>query len=98
MDLTMQINEVLQQRKSYIDNDNVVLLSKTNNDNDIVRAKDVDRIANLLVEKFNSPRSREFYCLVAWKLSESQIWCNYEKSQGKNCPAAYFNKICRVQF
>lgn len=70
-----------------IDNDNV--------GNKYQKAKTVDLIADQLVERFNSPQSRAFYCKAAWKLSEATIWNNVEQAnKGKN-PANLFNYLCK---
>ena len=65
-------------------------------DNDIDnKDRRVESIARQLVSKFGSDKSYEFYCKVSYKLSESQIWTNYEKAQrGKN-PGGLFNYLCR---
>lgn len=41
----------------------------------------IERIADSLVEKFNAPDSKRFFCLCARKLSEHTIWQIYETSQ-----------------
>lgn len=76
-------------------NDNDILQSKIINDNVNDRTKKVDYIADKLVRDFNSPDSRDFYCLIAWKLPEAKIWLNYEKSQKGRSPAKLFNWLCR---
>lgn len=91
------VRHILDGYNPYNVNDNASFINKTNNDNDIDR-RNVDRIADRLVEKFGSPQSREFYCKVAWKLSEAQIWSNYEKSLRGKSPAALFNWLCRKDF
>lgn len=79
-------------------NNDIVSLSIKPNDivnNDIVKAKEVESIAMTLVDKFKSPDSYKFYCLIGYKLSESKIWHNYEAAlKGKN-PPALFNWLCR---
>jgi len=75
-------------------NDNGVL-NRTNNDNDIDRSKKIDLIAQRLVDTYNSPESWKFYCKVAMKLSEAQIWNNVEQSKAGRSPAGLFNHLCR---
>ena len=68
---------------------------KTNIVNDIDRATRAERIAGELVQKFGKDDSRQFYLKVAYKLSESKIWSNYEKAlKGRN-PGGLFNFLCR---
>ena len=79
-------------------NDNVVKYNLTNNDN--VRAsnktsEEVDAIANKLVEALNNPISREFYCMVGWKLSEAEIYGNLEKAKRGRSPQRYFTWLCQ---
>lgn len=63
------------------------------------RADRVDRIADNLVRKFNSPNSRNFFCKCAWKMSEDEIWTNYEKAQGKDVKnhLGYFIFLCKLK-
>jgi len=72
--------------------------NNTYNVNDNVNfnsSKNAERIAHQLVDKFSAPNSFPFYCKVAYKLSEAQIWNNFERSTtGKN-PAGLFNWLCR---
>lgn len=72
--------------------------NSNNNNNDIGKYEQslkAESLAYKLVEKFKAPDSFPFYCKVAYKLSESRIWQNYEKAQeGKN-PAGLFNWLCR---
>ena len=73
--------------RNNIDNDN--------DGNKYQKAKNVDAIADRLVEIFKSPHSRPFYCKAAWVLSEATIWNNVElASKGKN-PAGLFNYLCK---
>lgn len=61
-----------------------------------LRVKKVDRLANRLVEIFNNPGGRDFYCKVGWKLSEAHIWRHVEtaKKRGR-IPARYFTTLCK---
>lgn len=66
-------------------NEGPISFSKNNNDNDndekYRRARQVDATADKLVEKLGlTHESRGFMCKVAWKLSESRIWDNFEKA------------------
>lgn len=74
-------------------NDNVNGFVKTNNYNDNVngydRARQVERIADELLRKFNlDESSRGFMCKVAYKLSEARIWQHYEKVTAPPKPGA----------
>lgn len=63
------------------------------------RANRVDRIADNLVRKFGSPNSRNFFCKCAWKMSEDEIWTNYEKAQGEGVKnhLGYFIFLCKLK-
>lgn len=65
--------------------------------NDIDASK-VDYIADRLVDKFHSPDSREFYCLVAWKLPQATIdrLVVTATEKGKN-PGKLFNYLARKE-
>ena len=78
---------VLEQNNTYTDNDTV---SKYE------RSKRVEIIAQKLVEKFGTAKWFPFYCKVAWKLSEEQIWRFYEHANGKKVrnPAKLFYYLC----
>lgn len=71
--------------------------SKNHNDNynDMDRAREVERIAQQLVDKFKSSESFAFYCQVAYSLPESTIWINYERSLKGRTPGNLFNWLCR---
>jgi len=70
-------------------------INANDNDNVFDKSKNVERIAHQLVDKLGSEGSFEFYCKVAYKLSEAMIWSNYEKAaKGKN-PGGLFNWLCR---
>lgn len=95
MTVTHNVNEK-QRFQTHNNNDN---------NNDIVqdkyaRARKVETIADKLVEKFNNPAYREFYCKIAWKLSEARIWHNYEtaitaaKNKGSH-PGRLFSYLCK---
>ena len=61
--------------------------------NDIARA---DRIADWLAEKLDSPRSREYYCKVAYNLAESKIQELLEIAVEKGRhPAKYFSYLTK---
>lgn len=63
------------------------------------RASRVDRIADHLVQKFNAPGSRDFFCKCAWKLSENEIWSAYEQAHGPKVksPLKYFIALCSIK-
>lgn len=77
-------------------NDNVVN-KLTNNDKDNVARSEsqVNFIADQLVGLFNNPGGRLYYCKVGWKLTEAQIWGNYETAakSGRE-PVKYFSWLC----
>lgn len=57
--------------------------------------REVEATADKLVKLYASPKSRNFYILAAYKLSEAQIWRSVEKAAKKRNPAAYFNWLCK---
>lgn len=60
----------------------------------------VDAIADRLVEKFQAPQCRPFFCKCAWYLSEDTIWTIYELSNKPSvvCPVKYFVAACNSKF
>lgn len=64
------------------------------------RAKQVDYIADKLVDMFHAPQSRPFFCKCAWKLSENTIWSIAECAGNPNvrCPVKYFVASCKSKF
>lgn len=81
-------NEIVGTTDNYNDIDNV-------NDK-YARSKKVEMIADDLLVKLNAQsESRPFLCKVAWKLSESKIWDNYETSRKGNNPMGLFIYLCK---
>lgn len=67
-----------------------------NNTNDkYERSRKVENIADALVEKLGNPGGRQFYCKVAWKLSEARIWSNVEQALVGRQPARLFTYLCK---
>ena len=60
------------------------------------RAKRTEKVADNLVEIFNSPSSRNFFLKCAWHLSEFQIDKAIRASKNPNIqsPVKYFVRIC----
>lgn len=87
------IGNIANDRHGYL------VPKKPMDNNSRSRAKRVDNIADHLVEKFKSPQSRDFFCKCAWKLSEDEIWTNYEKAQkkGVNSPLKLFIYLCQLE-
>lgn len=83
-------NNVIDNGNRDLDN-NVI-----DNDRNYDKSKQVDMIADRLVEKLNAQStSRPFMCKVAWKLSEARIWDNLEQAlKGKN-PTGLFIYLCK---
>lgn len=70
--------------------------SLNNSDTDSVsKSKRVDLIADKLVLALNNPKRRAYYCKVAYKLSESQIWNNLEQSAKGRDQARLFTWLCQ---
>lgn len=82
-----------------------VNVSKTNatkdNVNDNVktkyeRSRQVDRIADDIIYKLGvSEEYRDFYCKIAWSLSEARIWSNMESALKGSSPARLFTYLCK---
>lgn len=73
-------------------------LNNNVNDNVATRtAKQVDDIADRLMEKLQATDNRAFYCKVGWKLSEAQIFSNLEVALSGNNPQRYFTWLCKRQ-
>lgn len=73
----------------YISNDNVSKRYEA--------ARKVENIADQLVQKFGSDKYRDFYCKIAWKLSEARIWSHYEAAVKANPaqPGKLFTYLCK---
>jgi len=84
-------------------NDNGISRIEINNVNDNVVAKrgktenQVDAIADMIMRKLNVGKEyREYYCKVAWNLSESVINNNLEIALKSNrSPQRYFTWLCK---
>lgn len=89
----MEVKDIIKNNV----NDNVVN-KLTNNDNvtmnNVKRSKE-DRIADKLVQELGNEDFRAFYCKVAYKLSESQIWQSLELAKTGNNPAKYFTWLAK---
>lgn len=63
-----------------------------------IEAEAVDRIADYLVSRLESPESREFFCWVAWNLPEHIIEERLMTALLKGrVPGAYFNTLVRKE-
>jgi len=56
-----------------------------------------DAIADKLCKELNNPQYRAFYCKVAYKLSEAQIWNTLEQAKKGRSPAKYFSWLVSKQ-
>lgn len=85
------IVNVNENNKKLNNNDNVI-----DNDNKYSASKQIDYIADRLVDKLNATdKSRPFLCKVAWKLPEHRIWNHVESAmRGKN-PMGLFIYLCK---
>lgn len=83
---------------SNIVNDNGFFKTPLNITNDIdfkyETASKVEGIAYKLVDKFHAPNNFNYYCKVAYKLSEAAIWLNYERALKGNSPVKLFTYLC----
>ena len=92
-----QYHNQYQYRKESLDsNTNNNTNNNTNIGGKALDARRRENIADRLVLKFNNPGYKEFYCRVAWRLSEQTIWNYVEESfnKGRN-PAKYFSFLCK---
>lgn len=81
-------NEIVGTTSNYNDIDNVNGKYK--------RGRKVEILADELLEKLGAkPESRPFLCKVAWNLSESVIWQNYEAALKGNNPIGLFIYLCK---
>lgn len=90
-----RFNDIAKDKYNSIANDNGVLNKPSNSGIDAAK---VDLIAHRLVEKFHASGSWEFYCFVAWNLSEHAIDQLIETSwkYGLN-KGALFNYLARKE-
>lgn len=58
-------------------------------------SREIDNIADQLVEIFANEGSRRFYCKVAMNLSEAAIWNNVELAKRGRSPSRYFTWLCK---
>lgn len=97
MDFTKIATERVKQLHNVNDNE---VNTINNNDNDIVvkpsvkTEVQVNAIAEKLVNELNNPEAWEFYCKVAWRLSEATIYQNLEIAKGGRNPQRYFSWLC----
>lgn len=58
---------------------------------------DQDRIADILCDQLGNREYRAFYCKVAYRLSEAQIWSSLETAKKGKHPARYFTWLVKKQ-
>ena len=90
----------MSQRQYQYQYSKVPLDSNTSNNTNIAYshadARKKETIADRLVSIFKNPQYKEFYCRVAWKLSEATIWQYVEEALDKGRdPAKYFSFLCK---
>ena len=76
-------------------NNVIVDKHKTNNDNVHCSPNQADLIADKLILALNNPAARAYYCKLAYKLSEAQIWNNLEQAAKGKYPPKYFTWLCQ---
>ena len=77
--LAMQVSQILK------DNVKTFNKTKTNNVKTLnVNGNDVKRIAHYLAEKLDDYRSVNYFCSVAWRISEHQLMIFLENAQKPN--------------
>lgn len=85
---------------TMLNNDNVV--SKRNYNDNVTMNNDIERnqqdlIADKLCDQLGNHQYRAFYCKVAYKLSEAQIWSCLETAKKGKQPAKYFTWLVKKQ-
>jgi hypothetical protein len=85
------LNTILQQSHSNV---NVKTETNLNNVNVKKSISEVRNLAQQLCDKLAAQDNFQYYCKVAWHLSEAQIWQNYEASLYARSPCAVFYRIC----
>ena len=83
--------------KYNVNNDNVSKNLKNNVIDNVARTRATDLLADTLVARLNNPGAREYYCKVAYKLSEAQIHNNLEKALSGRDPLSYFTWLCNKE-
>ena len=74
--------------------------TKTLNTNSVSVKKSslvVKGIAEKLSIQLNNPTRFEYYCKVAWNLSENKIWTNLEIALKGRSPQKLFSYLCNLQ-
>lgn len=90
---TSSVSEII--KNTNVNNDNVNNSFNNNDIDNVVKSKQVDLIADKLVLALKNPAARAYYCKVAYKLSEHQIWNNLESSAKGKSPAKLFTWLCQ---
>lgn len=72
-------------------------LNNNVNDNVARTSRQVDEIADRVMEKLQTKDNRAFYCKVGWRLSEALIYSNLEVALSGNDPQRYFTWLCNRQ-
>ena len=99
---TSSVGEVITNTINNENNNvNNVVNKLTNNVNNVkpitpLQVNKADIIADKLeVALKGGAESRAFYCKVAYKLPEYQIWNNLEQASRGNYPQKYFTWLCK---
>lgn len=95
--MTSSLGEITKEKLNHIsqDNVNVTGVSPEIYSNNVNVTK-VRYIARKLSVSLKDSDSYDFFCKVAWTLSEGYIWSNLEVAMKKRKPAAYFTYMCRL--
>lgn len=66
-----------------------------NNVRSLIKVDAADAIADKLCKELGNNQYRTFYCKVAYKLSEAEIWSSLELAKTGNNPARYFTWLVK---
>jgi len=94
---TMALDQKRKENNSPIVNDigknNMAVKPPIN----AAKGREVDLIADDLVQQFGSPGSRAFYCKVAYRLSREVVMrlAQIAKADGNRSPGGLFNVLAR---
>lgn len=93
-----QNNDIVINLRNKRNND-IVIKGLVNKKRKFYRTMQVDTIANSLVDKFNAPNSRNFFCKCAWNMDEEDIWSVYKQSHKPTVksPLKYFISVCSIK-
>jgi hypothetical protein len=88
---TSSVGEIITNTKPLITSDSEV---KNTNTRTLV---EVRQIAQKLCDRLNNQSRFEYYCKVAWNLSDAKIWTSLETALTGQDPAKYFSFLTSME-